>query len=628
MFRWFFLCFLSLPLVSLAAIDSIERVDRVLSESPVPPGADASWEEFRLIGATRTGTVNGDRQTWFRFYLTAPQDARNQAYSLYFWRYNRTITVFMNGRRIDGDEIREGFETTAWNRGRLVEIHPSEWLPGENVIHVRFNPTVFGGTFAHIKFGKTLDLKPAAEERFFWKVRINEYLMGFCLLAALSSLVLWLFRRSDSVYLLFFGLSVSWSVVTAHMMTYFLPIPYGYWLPLVHAAIDSWILFLFAFLNRVLGYRMWRLERFMIAGWVLAMASHAFMPRAYFWFSAYIFHVILIMPIIIVFARAIYDSVVKRQTLAVAVAVALLGQLSFSGHDFWLFFMAQEEEWEQAQHLSQFGVPFLIGVLLLMLVLRFSRALEQAEELNEQLEDRVLKTRQALEKSFEANRQLELDRAAAQERQKIYRDLHDDVGSKLLAITHQEVESPISRLAGSALESIREAIYRSNYRDEPLLDFLSNVREEVTMRTDAQGISVRWFEDPDLPDSVLETSQCYHLSRVVRELVTNSLAHSRCTEIRLSFEIFEDNPELLLFEFSDNGQGAPAITNAASNGKGSGLSNIAFRTEQIGGSFTWSSENGLAFEMTFAPNYVSEASSASSEADASGDREKFSTNSL
>ncbi|MBO6658278.1 MAG: hypothetical protein JJ934_15385 [Pseudomonadales bacterium] len=588
-----------MPLVSEATVQSIDSMDRLFSDDAVPPSEEKRWERTELIGATRVGTRARDQQTWYRFSLARPADYDTQSYSLYFWRYNQSLTLFLNGQALDGDEMVEGFHTSAWNRGRLVTLRVGDWLPGQNVFHVRFQPSIFGGTFSPVKFGLTDSLKPVWQERFFWRISVNEILLGFSLLSALTTLVLWLFRRSDNIYLWFLGITLSWSLVTTHMVIYHNPVPYQYWLPLVHMAIDSWSFFLFGFLNRVLQYRFVRSEKILLVLWGCALMSHAFMPRDYFWLAAYLFHVALLVPIVYLLGRTVIDVFRSGGRLATAVALALLGQILFSGHDLWLFFGAKGEVWETSQHLSQFGVPLLIAVLLITLIVRFTRALGEAEDLNAQLEHRVLEARRALEKSYEEKQRLELDRAAADERQKIYRDLHDDVGSKLLAISRQE-ENPAADLAGSALESIREAVYRSNYTDEPLLSFLANMREEVTMRTAAQGIACHWFEDPDLPEDILDTTQCYHLSRILRELVTNSLAHSQCSEIKVSFEVDENSLEDLVFQFSDNGHGKIGLTSVL----GSGVNNIKVRAEQIGGVASWLNADGARFELRFSPNFL------------------------
>ena len=325
-------------------------------------------------------------------------------YSLYFWRYNMSLTVFMNGQELGGAFFRPGYQTLAWNHPMLVDLPLSSWEPGRNEFHIRFNPSPFGGTFADIKFAPDSILRPIWQDMLNAKVRVNEYLLVFGILVSVCTLVLFLVRRQDSVYLWFFGVSVSWCVLLTHFVIYYNPIPYQYWLPLVHIAIDTWVVCIFAFVNRLLGFQAKRLERVMFVLWFIALCSHAFMPREYFWLMAYNFHVLLTLGVFVMFIRVLIRAWKQRDRLAVSVVLAVLAHVALSFHDFWLFYVADSEAWETATHLSQFGVPIVLAVFLVNLLNRFRQALDESERLNRELEQRVDATRQALETSYRENR--------------------------------------------------------------------------------------------------------------------------------------------------------------------------------------------------------------------------------
>ena len=186
-------------------------------------------------------------------------------------------------------------------------------------------------------------------------------------------------------------------------------------------------------------------------------------------------------------------------------------------------------------------------------------------------------------------------RAAAEERQKIYRDLHDDVGSKLLSIMHDVPDSAVSTLASSALESLREAVYRANYRDEPFLEFLTVIREETKLRAAGQGFECHWFEDPDLPNEVLDAKLCYHLGRIMREVVSNALNHSEGSRLYVSIEVQGQGG--VCIEVCDNGVGGTVPV----NGRSSGIRNIQERADLIDANVNWSQreEGGLRFALQF-----------------------------
>jgi signal transduction histidine kinase len=75
-----------------------------------------------------------------------------------------------------------------------------------------------------------------------------------------------------------------------------------------------------------------------------------------------------------------------------------------------------------------------------------------------------------------------MKQAAEQERVKIYRDLHDDVGSRLLSIIHADTDNKLGSMARTALESLRRAVSKANTRDQALSELLAGIREETELR--------------------------------------------------------------------------------------------------------------------------------------------------
>lgn len=62
---------------------------------------------------------------WFRFALQQPTVPGR--YSLYFWRFNMALGVFMNGVEIGSSSTREGRTTLSWNRPLLLDIQQPVW---------------------------------------------------------------------------------------------------------------------------------------------------------------------------------------------------------------------------------------------------------------------------------------------------------------------------------------------------------------------------------------------------------------------------------------------------------------------------------------------------------------------
>jgi signal transduction histidine kinase len=90
----------------------------------------------------------------------------------------------------------------------------------------------------------------------------------------------------------------------------------------------------------------------------------------------------------------------------------------------------------------------------------------------------------------------------------------------------------------------------------------------------------------NLKDNRYDTDIEVIMYRVVCELITNSLKHSGCSEIRLSLSVSGDELEL---QYSDNGRGfdPQAVLDC-----GMGLSNINSRINTLNGSFDITSSKG------------------------------------
>lgn len=183
--------------------------------------------------------------------------------------------------------------------------------------------------------------------------------------------------------------------------------------------------------------------------------------------------------------------------------------------------------------------------------------LRKSKQMNRKLEDRVAAAQQTLAASFHDRRALEISQAAASERERIYRDLHDDVGAKLLglAISAQRADLPREAdMARSALQDLRDVVSRSAQPVTPLGDLVADWRAETEQRLHHIGIALDWripAEDMPLPVSV---EAALNLSRILREAITNVLRHAQAGKIAVNATLGQD---CLILSIEDNGVGLP-----------------------------------------------------------------------
>lgn len=169
--------------------------------------------------------------------------------------------------------------------------------------------------------------------------------------------------------------------------------------------------------------------------------------------------------------------------------------------------------------------------------------------------------------------------AAAQERERIHADLHDDIGARLLALVYR-AESPVQAdLARAILQDLRDVVTRSRGTPGTLGDVLADIRNEAVQRLSAVGIALAWDEAEPLPDPVLDSAQALHLHRIVREAISNTIRHAHAQRLRVRVRAVAGE---LLLDLTDDGGGVPAAVLA-----GSGMRNMRNRAGELDGRIDW-----------------------------------------
>lgn len=208
-----------------------------------------------------------------------------------------------------------------------------------------------------------------------------------------------------------------------------------------------------------------------------------------------------------------------------------------------------------------------------------------------------------------------------EERKRIYRDMHDSIGAKLTNIFFcvnvarklmereglgavEKLKELFDDVETNSLEAMKhvKSIVGGLDEGEPEgsgmgwgseRDFGAFLSASIRKRLEMRGIEFSCRIDPPQALSALDSTAAGELEKVFDELVSNVLKHSGANTVELEVTEKEDS---LHVRFSDNGQGIEPKEAAR---QGTGLQNIRFRIEALGGRLSMDTAPGEGTRFTF-----------------------------
>jgi len=183
---------------------------------------------------------------------------------------------------------------------------------------------------------------------------------------------------------------------------------------------------------------------------------------------------------------------------------------------------------------------------------------------------------------------------AEQERQRINRDMHDNIGAQLLGALHSQDGGRKDALIRQTLTDLREIVSNPGGDPVELKTLLGDLRAEIAEHLDSAGIALEW-EEGDLPDRAVTPLVVNSVRAILREGVSNILHHSGADRagVRVAMGM-GPRADRLVLTITDNGRGLAPVqpTPASLRTKGNGLRNLRARTEARGGAFSIRTRDG------------------------------------
>ncbi len=237
------------------------------------------------------------------------------------------------------------------------------------------------------------------------------------------------------------------------------------------------------------------------------------------------------------------------------------------------------------------------------------RADEAIRTLNAELEERVAArtaalraANKSLEQAIDERRRLEQEviEIGETERQRVGRDLHDDLGQQLAGLWFfaaaleknlRAQSSPEADNAAKIAGMLDNALALTRSLARGLQPVVPEPGGLMSALTELAGRSSQLFKvrcrlacrravlvhDPDVAT---------HLYRIAQEAVTNAVRHGHATQISI---MLSSSPKELLLSVTDNGTGPPE---PAGNHDGMGIRTMNYRAQALGGSLVFRGRRG------------------------------------
>lgn len=541
--------------------------------------------------------VTDIRTTWVRLSAPELRDASGPL-ALYISRIKTdgTIAVYVNGRLVhraqqDGPLWNSLFMplwiTLGRDPGAVGDVPVREILI--RIEHTSGNPVAVASVWA----GTVSALRWRYDVRTWLQRELPAMLSASFLAVGMFALFVWVRRRHETGYLLFFSLAVTSFVGHLHYYVS-LPITSDWFAWLTINAIFWLILVVHFFLcqmhGRPLSALTWTITGVTLMITVLTLPVVAVLPvlpstpviiPLIYAVSAVMATVVCLVGIVSAWRRS-------REARLVAACVGictLLGIVDWMMHNNVL----SPEGWFFGAYMN--AVTF--GTFGLLMVRRYVNAISEVEQVNANLAQRLEAREAELEASHRLLREAAMRQTINDERRRLMQDMHDGLGSSLISairvIEHgggRDID--VSHMLKRCLEDLKLTIDSMEPVEADLLLLLATLRFRLEPRLEGAGVSLLW-EVQEVPALVwLDPGSALHILRIVQESIANVLHHTRANAIRVSTAVEDDSVHV---NIEDNGQGFD-VARVLGSTAGRGLHNLQRRAHTLNGTVAWRSGPG------------------------------------
>ena len=172
-----------------------------------------------------------------------------------------------------------------------------------------------------------------------------------------------------------------------------------------------------------------------------------------------------------------------------------------------------------------------------------------------------------------------VEQGRSEERLRLAQDLHDDIGARLLTLMYKAQSPEMEEYVRHTLQDLKTLTRGLAAPSHRIADASAEWKADLGQRLAAAHLELRWnchFSD----DIVLSVVQWSALTRILRELLSNVIAHADARRVEVDIALVEGRLQLAV---SDDGIGR----NPAGWSHGLGLGGVRKRVKHLDGEVRW-----------------------------------------
>ncbi|MBJ2158068.1 sensor histidine kinase [Variovorax sp. IB41] len=561
---------------------------------------DDGWQEISLphtAGRELVPTPEGGVRTltdWYRIDLTglAPSAQQRLLY-LPRWKTLGHIAVYGDGVLLyqsHGSPIHNGY-----NHPLLLSLNAAAGTPSPVTVLIRVDRLRSSGSgFSTVWVGDQASLIWRYQARQLLQVQLPFMGSAAFLAVGAFAFAVWLGKRREPLYLLFFAISALAFLRTVHYYAggSYLPISDELFEWMTVASLIWLIVAIHLFLERLHQQPSPWLTRSSVAlatGCSIATLPHLSPSIASLYLITPLLNLAVLPVAVLIFAVNLRKALRAKLPEGRLVAGWTVFAVTFTSYDGLLQNNLVSPE---SVYTSPYAIISLFFVFSYIMFERYTGAFAEVARLNKGLAQRLQAREEELEQSYQRLRVIENQQMLNAERRRLMQDMHDGLGSSLIsAIRSVErgamSDAEISDVLKGCMDDLKLAIDSMESVDADLLLLLATLRFRLAPRIESAGVALRWEVQPVPELPWLDAGSALHILRIMQECIANVLRHTRATTISFSTATVGEGVSVVI---EDNGAGFDV--EKALQRSGRGLRNQQQRAMAIGGTASWESGSG------------------------------------